>query len=76
MAKEFKIKNNEFLKSWIKTKREKILIKKLIQWHLDEQWKSIKEFKKSYNVKLIGDLPFYVSRIAPMYGVTNHYFQF
>ena len=33
--KEFKIKNNEFLKSWISTKSEKILIKKLIQWHLD-----------------------------------------
>ena len=35
---EFKIKNNKFLKSWIKKKSEEILIKKLIQWHLDEQW--------------------------------------
>ena len=60
--KEFKIKNNKFLKSWIKERSEKILIKKLIQWHLDRQWKSVKDFAKSYNVKLIGDLPFYVSR--------------
>ena len=60
--KEFKIKNSKFLKSWIKTKSKKILIKKLIQWHLDEQWKAIKKFAKLYNVKLIGDLPFYVSR--------------
>ena len=45
--KEFKIKNNEFLKSWINTKSEKILIKKLIQWHLDEQWSAIKKFAKS-----------------------------
>ena len=60
--KEFKTKNNTFLKSWLKGKSEKILIKKLIQWHLDNQWKSIKNFAKSYNVKLIGDLPFYVSR--------------
>ena len=59
---EFRIKNKKFLKSWIKTKREKILIKKLIQWHLDEQWRAIKNFAKLYNVKLIGDLPFYVSR--------------
>ena len=59
---EFKIKNNKFLKSWIKKKSEEILIKKLIQWHLDEQWNVIKNFAKSRNIKLIGDLPFYVSR--------------
>ena len=60
--KEFKIKNNIFLKSWIKTRREEILTKKLIQWHLDNQWRAVKDFAKSYNVNLIGDLPFYVSR--------------
>ena len=59
---EFKTKNNKFLKSWIKKKGEEILIKKLIQWHLDKQWKVIKNFAKSSNIKLIGDLPFYVSR--------------
>ena len=60
--KEFKLKNNKFLKSWIKRKSKDILIKKLIQWHLDDQWRAIKNFAKSCNVKLIGDLPFYVSR--------------
>ncbi len=60
--KEFKIKNNEFLKSWLKKKNKEILIQKLIQWHLDKQWSAIKNFAKSSNVKLIGDLPFYVSR--------------
>ena len=60
--KEFKIKNNNFLKSWIKEKSEEILIKKLIQWHLDRQWRVLKNLAKSCNVKLIGDLPFYVSR--------------
>ncbi len=60
--KEFKIKNEFFLKSWIEKKSEEILIKKLIQWHLDKQWKDIKNFAKSINIKLIGDLPFYVSR--------------
>ena len=59
---EFKIKNDKFLKSWIIKKSDEILIKKLIQWHLDEQWRAIKDFAKSNNVKLIGDLPFYVSR--------------
>ena len=55
---EFKIKNNKFLKSWIKNKSEEILVKKLIQWHLDEQWRDIKNFANSINIKLIGDLPF------------------
>ncbi len=59
--KEFKLKNNKFLKLWIKKNSEKILIKKLIQWHLDNQWKDIKNFAKLCNVNLIGDLPFYVS---------------
>ena len=59
---DFKIKNNKFLKSWIKAKSDKILIEKLIQWHLDEQWRAIKKFAEINNVKLIGDLPFYVSR--------------
>ena len=60
--KEFKRKNNEFLKSWIKKKSKEIIIKKLIQWHLDKQWRVIKNFAESNNIKLIGDLPFYVSR--------------
>jgi len=59
---EFKIKNDNFLNSWIKLKSEAILIQKLIQWHLDKQWRSIKNFAKSRDIKLIGDLPFYVSR--------------
>ena len=59
---EFKTKNNKFLNSWIKTKSEEILIKKLIQWHLDQQWSDLKNYAKSFKIKLIGDLPFYVSR--------------
>ena len=59
---EFKTKNDKFLKLWIKNKSEDVLAKKLIQWHSDEQWRTIKSFAKSNNVKLIGDLPFYVSR--------------
>ncbi len=59
---EFKVKNNKFLETWIMKKSEEILIQKLIQWHLDEQWRDIKNFAKLSNIKLVGDLPFYVSR--------------
>ncbi len=59
---EFKQKNDEFIKSWIKNKKDSILKTKLIQWHLDKQWMEIKAFAKTKGVTLIGDLPFYVSR--------------
>ena len=59
---KLKQKNIVFLKEWVKKNNKEILIKKLIQWHLDNQWKSIKEVAKSNGIKLIGDLPFYVSR--------------
>ena len=59
---QFKEGNIEFLNQWIEQNKEAILIKKLIQWHLDNQWKTIKEYAKSNGIKLIGDLPFYVSR--------------
>ena len=60
--KEFKLKNTKFLKTWINKKSEEIHIKKLIQWHLDVQWRTLKTYAKQKNIKLIGDLPFYVSR--------------
>ena len=59
---EYKEKNLDFLKSWGQKNNDKILIKKLIQWHLDRQWSAIKDFAKFHEIKLIGDLPFYVSR--------------
>ena len=59
---EFKQKNKVFLNTWINKNKEAIHAQQLIQWHLDNQWKSLKEFAKSNGVKLIGDLPFYVSR--------------
>ena len=59
---EFKQKNIDFLNKWVKTNNKSILITKLIQWHLDRQWNDIREFARSYGIKLLGDLPFYVSR--------------
>ena len=59
---EFKQKNVEFIKLWGKDKKNEILKTKLMQWHLDKQWKAIKGFAKTKGIKLVGDLPFYVSR--------------
>ena len=59
---EFKEKKTDSLNKWIEKNKKEILIKQLIQWHLDKQWKSIKDYAKLKGIKLIGDLPFYVSR--------------
>ena len=59
---DFKEKKIEVLNPWIEGKSQEILKTKLIQWHLDVQWGEIKEFAKSKEITLIGDLPFYVSR--------------
>ena len=60
--KEFKHKNNEVIYEWQNTNIESILTQKLIQWHLDRQWLKIKKFAFIKGIKLIGDLPFYVSK--------------
>ena len=59
---EFKQKKLDLLKPWLEKKNQELLKQKLIQWHLDKQWNVIKNFAKSKSIKLIGDLPFYVSR--------------
>ncbi len=60
--KEFKQKDIEYLHPWIQKNSSALLTKKLIQWHLDKQWRSIKQTASSFGVNIIGDLPFYVSR--------------
>ena len=59
---EFRFKNKEKIESWRKNNHSNILIQQLIQWHLNRQWLEIKKIAKLKGIKLIGDLPFYVSR--------------
>ena len=59
---EFREKEQSKLDLWSKENENKLLIKKLIQWHLHRQWLEIKKFAKNRDVKLIGDIPFYISR--------------
>ena len=60
--KEFKNKNEQAINKWKKKSANSILTQKLIQWHLNRQWIKIKKFAELKSIKLIGDLPFYVSR--------------
>ena len=59
---EFRDKDKIKIDLWKKDNSNKLLVKKLIQWHLHRQWLKIKKFAALKGVKLIGDIPFYVSR--------------
>ncbi len=54
--------NEKELNIWQKSNQESLLEHRLLQWHLDQQWQSIRKFSKELGVLLFGDLPFYVSR--------------
>ncbi len=59
---EFKYKNKLAIEKWEKNNSKPILKSKLIQWHLNRQWLKLKKFAEKKRVRLIGDLPFYVSK--------------
>ena len=59
---EFKYKNKYAIEKWEKNNVKPILKIKLIQWHLDRQWLKLKKFAEIKGIRLIGDLPFYVSK--------------
>ncbi len=50
------------LQIWKRKYTNKLLEHRLIQWHLDMQWQTLKSLAHELGVILFGDLPFYVSR--------------
>ena len=59
---QFRLKKKLSIETFAKLKEREILLKKLFQWHLNRQWMEIKKFASKKGIKLIGDLPFYVSK--------------
>ena len=60
--KKYKYKNEEAINRLKKINKKSILTQKLIQWHLHRQWLQIKKLAEIKGIRLIGDLPFYVSK--------------
>ena len=50
------------LLNWKKDNQRELLGHNLLQWHLDRQWKSIRELARNLGILLFGDIPFYVSK--------------
>jgi len=57
----YRLKKEASVRKFVISREQEILVKKLFQWHLNRQWISIKKFAIEKEIKLIGDLPFYVS---------------
>jgi len=60
--KAFADRNPISLHFWRRKHQRSLLEHRLLQWHLDRQWRLLKELAKDLGVLLFGDLPFYVSR--------------
>ena len=60
--KEFASNNKDALLHWRVKYSKNLLQHKLLQWHLDRQWQSLRKLAGERGVILFGDLPFYVSR--------------
>mgnify|MGYP001193795587 CR=1 FL=1 len=59
---KFALYDKKELAKWKKNNEKELLGHNLIQWHLDRQWKSIRELAKNLGIYLFGDVPFYVSK--------------
>ena len=60
--KDFADHNEDVINEWKNINQNKLLEHRLIQWHLDRQWKSIRCLSKDIGITLLGDMPFYISR--------------
>ena len=59
---EYAGRDKKELENWKKNNQKELLGHKLLQWHLDRQWQSIRELAKNLGIYLFGDVPFYVSK--------------
>ncbi len=54
--------NIKELANWKSKYKDFLLEQMLLQWHLNRQWKALREIAQANGILLFGDLPFYVSR--------------
>tara|TARA_B100000700_G_scaffold312596_1_gene396411 strand:- start:127 stop:1659 length:1533 start_codon:yes stop_codon:yes gene_type:complete len=70
--KEYSIRDKNTISNWKKNNRNILLSYALMQWHLDKQWKLIKNYAEKLNIILFGDVPFYVAKdSADVWGNQN-----
>ena len=60
--KDFSMRKEKPLNDWRQIFDKELMSHRLLQWHLDRQWQSIRSLAKKLGILLYGDLPFYVSR--------------
>jgi malto-oligosyltrehalose synthase/4-alpha-glucanotransferase len=56
-----KLSNEEALQAMMESKSERVRFFKWVEFVFDKQWKSLRTYCNGRDIKLIGDMPFYVS---------------
>lgn len=59
--KEYKNRDKDALKKFVKDNREEFLFWQFIQFYAKEEWTAVKNYAEYNGVKIIGDLPLYVA---------------
>lgn len=59
--KELRNREEDALKRWREKSFEMVLKEKFLQYIFFKQWRSLKDYCKSKNISIIGDLPIYVN---------------
>ncbi|TDE14483.1 malto-oligosyltrehalose synthase [Dyadobacter psychrotolerans] len=58
---DFKLRDEAALKSFSENEKDQIRFVKWIQYVFDKQWKALRQYCNERDIKLLGDMPFYVS---------------
>lgn len=58
---EYKKKNKETINKFVLDNKEEIEFQQFIQYKFYQQWKNLKKYANEKGIKIIGDLPIYVS---------------
>ncbi len=60
--KAFAVHNHVAIALWKRKYPKALLQHRLVQWHLYRQWNGLRELAAQLEIRLLGDLPFYVSK--------------
>lgn len=74
-SEDLKNRDSEALKKWESSHKKEISTTKIIQFLVFLQWNELHEYAKSKNVKIIGDIPIFVSPDSADVWSNQKYFQ-
>jgi len=74
--KKIKHRDTKTLNIWKKKLSDEIEKQNFFQWQFFKQWQEVKEYANSKGIKIIGDIPIFVSMNSADVWANNHLFYF